>query len=33
VAVDGQLRLVNGANVTVRPATPESPAVSAPPRG
>jgi hypothetical protein len=27
------LRLVNGANVTVRPATPESPAVSAPPRG
>lgn len=32
VAVDGQLRLVNGANVTIRPATPESTA-SAPPRG
>ena len=26
VVVDGQLRLVNGANVTIRPATPESPA-------
>ena len=32
VAVDGPLRLVNGANVTIRPATPESTA-AAPPRG
>jgi membrane fusion protein, multidrug efflux system len=32
VVVDGQLRLVNGANVTIRPATPESTA-AAPPRG
>src|SRR5262245_14605599 len=33
VAVDGQLRLVNGANVTVRPATPDSSTAAAPPRG
>ena len=34
VVVDGQLRLVNGANVTIRPATPETPSTaSAPPRG
>jgi len=35
VVVDGQLRLVNGANVTIRPATPETPAstAAAPPRG
>jgi multidrug efflux system membrane fusion protein len=35
VVVDGQLRLVNGANVTVRPATPETPpsTAAAPPRG
>ena len=32
VVVDGQLRLVNGANVTVRPA-PSGPAAPAPPRG
>ncbi len=34
VVVDGQLRLVNGANVAIRPATPEQPATAAaPPRG
>ena len=34
VVVDGQLRLVNGANVSVKPATPEpSSTASAPPRG
>jgi membrane fusion protein, multidrug efflux system len=34
VVVDGQLRLVNGANVGIRPATPESPSTAtAPPRG
>jgi multidrug efflux system membrane fusion protein len=34
VVVDGQLRLVNGANVTIRPATPEpSSTAAAPPRG
>ena len=35
VVVDGQLRLVNGANVTIRPATPETPpsTAAAPPRG
>jgi multidrug efflux system membrane fusion protein len=34
VVVDGQLRLVNGANVTIRPATPEpSSTATAPPRG
>jgi multidrug efflux system membrane fusion protein len=34
VVVDGQLRLVNGANVGIRPATPEQPATAtAPPRG
>jgi membrane fusion protein, multidrug efflux system len=34
VVVDGQLRLVNGANVGIRPATPEPPATAtAPPRG
>ena len=33
VVVDGQLRLVNGANVTIRPATPDSSTASAPPRG
>jgi multidrug efflux system membrane fusion protein len=33
VVVDGQLRLVNGANVTVRPAAPGSSTASAPPRG
>lgn len=34
VVVDGQLRLVNGANVTIRPAPPETPStVTAPPRG
>ena len=34
VVVDGQLRLVNGANVTIRPAAPETPSTApAPPRG
>ena len=35
VVVDGQLRLVNGANVGIRPATPEAPATATapPPRG
>lgn len=34
VVTDGQLRLVNGANVGIRPATPEAPATAAaPPRG
>ncbi|SEO26567.1 membrane fusion protein, multidrug efflux system [Rhodospirillales bacterium URHD0017] len=34
VVTDGQLRLVNGANVGVRPATPETPSTAAaPPRG
>ena len=34
VVVDGQLRLVNGANVNVRPATPQPPSTAtAPPRG
>lgn len=34
VVVDGQLRLVNGANVTTRPAPPETPSTAtAPPRG
>ena len=34
VVVDGQLRLVNGANVALKPATPEQPSTaSAPPRG
>ncbi len=34
VVTDGQLRLVNGANVGIRPATPETPATAAaPPRG
>jgi multidrug efflux system membrane fusion protein len=34
VVVDGQLRLVNGANVMVRPAPPETPSTAtAPPRG
>jgi membrane fusion protein, multidrug efflux system len=34
VVVDGQLRLVNGANVGIRPATPETPSTAtAPPRG
>ncbi len=34
VVVDGQLRLVNGANVVIRPSTPEpSSTAAAPPRG
>jgi multidrug efflux system membrane fusion protein len=34
VVTDGQLRLVNGANVGIRPATPETPSTAAaPPRG
>ena len=34
VVTDGQLRLVNGANVTIRPAAPETPSTAtAPPRG
>jgi multidrug efflux system membrane fusion protein len=34
VAVDGQLRLVNGANVSIKQATPETPSTAAaPPRG
>ena len=34
VVVDGQLRLVNGANVTIRPGTPQPPSTAAaPPRG
>lgn len=34
VVVDGQLRLVNGANVTIRPASPETPSTATvPPRG
>jgi multidrug efflux system membrane fusion protein len=34
VVVDGQLRLVNGANVSIRPAPPETPSTAtAPPRG
>ena len=34
VVVDGQLRLVNGANVAIKPGTPEpSSTASAPPRG
>ena len=33
VVVDGQLRLVNGANVVVRPAATDSPTVATPPRG
>lgn len=33
VVVDGHLRLVNGANVSIRPATPDSSTAAAPPRG
>jgi multidrug efflux system membrane fusion protein len=33
VVVDGQLRLVNGANVGIRPGTPEPATATAPPRG
>jgi multidrug efflux system membrane fusion protein len=33
IVVDGQLRLVNGAPVTVRPAAPPPAATGAPPRG
>ncbi|WP_422000976.1 efflux RND transporter periplasmic adaptor subunit [Reyranella sp.] len=33
VVVDGQLRLVNGANVVIRPGAPEATTANAPPRG